>query len=106
MKTIKFTVASFAVVAAFGLTLFLSKCKKDPPLMVKTYTISGLCTYPDYANAMVPAKGTVLTIFAGSDPNPLATTFADASGNYKFMGLLPGPYSMKAKYNTENQNTK
>ncbi len=107
MKTIRFTLASLAVIAAFALIVTLSKCKKDNhPIIVGTYIISGLCTYPDYTTTMVPAKGAVLQIYAGSDPNPLTTTYSDASGNYKFINLVSGPYIIKAKYNTANQNYK
>ena len=104
MKTIRFTLTSVAVITALGLSVFLSKCKKEPPIVVHTYTISGLCTYPDYTNTMVPAKGATLKIFAGTDPGVVATTFSDSTGHYNFARLLPGAYIIVASYNTDNQN--
>ena len=103
MKTIKLLLIA---IAAVGFTLVISKCKKDPPVVVETYTISGDCTYPDYNSTMVAAPGAILSIYAGSDSTALATTFADANGAYHFDGLLPGDYVVEAKYNTDNQNAK
>ena len=101
MKTVKLLLLS---VAAVGLTFFLAKCKKDPPSVVQTYSISGNCTYPTYNTSMALAKGTAVTLYAGTDPNPYARAFADTLGNYSFKGLLPGNYVVKGRYNTLNQN--
>jgi len=102
MKTIRFSLITAAL--AVGLTFSLSKCKKEPPIVVHTYSISGVCTYPDYTNAMVIAKGATLKLYVGTDPAVLATTFSDSIGGYNFAGLLPGSYVIKADYNTDNTN--
>lgn len=92
MKT--FGIMAFPVIVAGGLIFSLSNCKKEKEIVTETVyvnvhdtikgnDIAGLCTYPDYTNTMVPAKGAVLSLYTGSSATgtPVATTFADQSGN-------------------------
>jgi len=112
MKTIKvFTL--IAAVAAFGLTFFLTKCKKDTIIVVvqvhdtiKGKSITGNCTYPDYTGVQVPAPGAVISLYLGASKvgTPVATAYADASGNYSLPYLLPNNYFVWASFNNENQN--
>src|ERR1035437_2320708 len=116
MKTIKFfRLFSITAIVAVGLIFSLSNCNREKEIVVVTVhdsikgkDITGLCTYPDYTNTMVPAKGAVLSLYTGSTATgtPVATAFADASGNYAFKYLVPGNYFIKATYNTENVNYK
>ena len=73
---------------------------------LKGKDITGVCTYPDYANTLVAAKGAVLSLYLGTTGTgvPIITTFADLTGSYAFKYLLPGTYFLTAKFNTENQN--
>ena len=73
---------------------------------LKGKNITGVCTYPDYTNTMIAAKGTVLSLYLGTTGTgiPIITTFADLTGSYAFKYLLPGTYFLTAKYNTDNQN--
>ena len=75
---------------------------------LKGKSISGACTYPDYAGAKVKAKGAVISLYTGTlkTGNPVATAIADTNGNYILPYLLPGSYYIYAIYNTENKNAK
>ena len=116
MKTMKlFRLFSITAIVAVGLVFSLSNCKREKEIVVvnvhdtlKGKDITGLCTYPDYTNAMVPAKGAALLLYTGSSATgtPVATAFADALGNYSFRYLLPGSYFITAAYNTDNVNYK
>lgn len=114
---------------ALGLVISLSNCKKEKEIVKENVyvnvpvhdttqviinihdtltgkNISGTCTYPDFTNTMVPAKGTVLSLYVGSTGTgtPIETAFADLSGNYSFKFLIPGTYFLTAHFNTDNQN--
>ena len=113
MKTIKFTLVAAVAVVAFGLTIFLTKCKKNTEIVVvqvhdtlKGKSISGLCTYPDYTGTMVKAPGAVVSLYLGVSKTgtPVATAYADTAGNYTLPYLLPNNYFVFATYNTENKN--
>jgi len=130
MKTMKlFRVMAIPAIVAIGLIFSLSNCKKEEKIVTETVyvpvhdttvvtntinihdtivgkNITGLCTYPDFTNTMVPAKGAVLSLYSGTTATgtPAATTFADQSGFYSLKYLIPGTYFLTAIYNTENQN--
>ncbi|MBI4930616.1 MAG: hypothetical protein HY841_07630 [Bacteroidetes bacterium] len=115
MKTLRITLTSFAAVAVFGFIFTLSKCKKDTIIVVvqvhdtlKGKSISGICKYPDYTGTMVAAPGSVVSLYLGSSKtgSPVATAYADASGNYSLPYLLPNTYFLFATYNTNNVNYK
>src|SRR3990172_4164679 len=103
MKTFKFILAAAVVTA--GLTFFLTKCKKNTEIVVvqvhdtlKGKSVSGQCTYPNYAAAMVKAKGAVVSLYLGASKtgNPVATAYADTNGNYSLPYLLPNTYFVYA----------
>ena len=111
MKTIKIVLAT--TIVAFGLTFFLTKCKKNTDVVVvqvhdtvQGKSITGICKYPDHAGTMIAAPGTVISLYLGSSVSgsPVATAYADANGNYEIPYLLPNNYFVFASYNTENQN--
>ncbi|OFY85081.1 MAG: hypothetical protein A3F72_04870 [Bacteroidetes bacterium RIFCSPLOWO2_12_FULL_35_15] len=98
-----------------GLVFSLSNCKREKEIIVvnvhdtlKGKDITGLCIYPDYTNAMVPAKGAALLLYSGSSAtgSAVASAFSDSLGNYSFKYLLPGTYFVTATYNTDNVNYK
>jgi len=108
MKKTKFIRAFFTVVVACGLIVFLSRCQRQiEPIVIGQFTISGQVLYPNYNGTNVAAAGALLTIYSGSSDTgkSLATTFANASGNYQFMGLLSGPYHIDVTYNAYNTNS-
>jgi hypothetical protein len=72
------------------------------------HSITGTATYMDYAGTVQPAKGAVVNLYVGSSASGsvVATSFADASGNYSLPYLLPGSYFIYAKYNTANVNAR
>ena len=114
MKTMKlFILFSITAIVAVGLVFSLSNCKREKEIVVvnihdtlKGKDITGLCTYPDYTNAMVIAPGAELFLYSGTSATgtPVASTVAELSGNYSFKYLLPGDYFITAIYNTDNQN--
>ncbi|MCX6311420.1 MAG: hypothetical protein NT084_07250 [Bacteroidetes bacterium] len=110
-KTIRFLVPT--AILAFMLVLLFPQCKKDTQIVVVTVhdtisgkTISGHCTYPDFTNNFVTAKGALISLYLGTSVsgNPVATAIADSLGNYQLPYLLPNTYYVYAKYNTANQN--
>lgn len=102
----------------------MTSCKKEEPVTntvtvhdtvkvevhdtLKGKSISGVATYLDYAKVKTNAKGAVMTLYLGASKtgSPVATAFADATGNYSFPYLLPNNYFVYAIYNTENKNAK
>lgn len=125
MKTsnfIKFAgIAGLAGMVTLTMIFPLSNCKKDTETVTVTKTetvtvhdtlkgkaIMGLASYSDFSGATISAKGAVISLHTGTSAigTVVATTFADASGNYKLPYLLPGSYFITAKYNTENKNYK
>jgi len=116
MKTINlFKFVAIAAIAAFGIVFTLSKCKKGTQIVVvqvhdtiKGKSISGQCTYPNFSGTMVAAPGSVVSLYLGSSKSgsPVATAYADASGNYTLPYLLPNTYFVYAAYNTANTNFK
>jgi len=116
MKTINLIkFVSIAAIAVFGIVFTLSKCKKGTQIVVvqvhdtiKGKSISGVCKYPDFSGTMVIAPGSVVSLYLGSSKtgSPVATAYADASGNYSLPYLLPNTYFLYATYNTNNVNYK
>ena len=116
MKTMKlFRLFSLTAIVAVGLIFSLSNCKREKEIVVVTVhdsikgkNISGLVTYPNYSGVTTNADGAVLTLYTGNTAigTPVATTFADVTGNYTFKFLVAGNYCIKASYNTTNVNNK
>ncbi len=110
-----FRLFSLTAIVAVGLIFSLSNCKREKEIVVVTVhdsikgkNISGLVTYPNYSGVTTNADGAVLTLYTGNTAigTPVATTFADVTGNYTFKFLVPGNYCIKASYNTTNVNNK
>jgi hypothetical protein len=104
------------ILALAGLILPMSFCTKTNTVtntVTKTVTdtikgnaISGAVTYPNSTGSPVAAVGAILKLYFGSDTTGtlVATTFSDASGNYKFGYLLAGTYYITSTFNTSNGN--
>ena len=113
MKLLKSILAGSLAIAG---TFLFSQCEEDDPVTETVYVhdtaygkaITGLATYLDYNGTAQPAKGAVVHLYVGTSAagTAVASTFADATGNYTFPYLLPNTYFIHAKYNTANVNAR